>query len=698
MRRLRRHLPDRLHLLCAERARGRVAPVAQRAGDQSGSSHSRVRAGQEPARHGQGRGSLSALRPVRRALSHRGLGHAEVHHRYGPSGTIMPIEAVNDFVIRFANVNGSGSASANLLFARSILRMGVPIAPRNIFPSNIQGLPTWYEVRVSERGHLGARGGADMLVAMNAQTFAQDVAALEPGGYLFYDSTRPLPPSTIRDDIVALGMPLTEICAAQYSEARQRQLYRNIVYVGALAALLDIDLGVMETLAAERFKGKDKLIEANQRALRIGYDEAMSRFAGPLGVRVRRSEAVGDRILVEGNFAAALGAVYGGATVCSWYPITPSTSLAEAFERNCARYRIDGSGRKNYAILQAEDEIAAIGMAIGAGWNGARAFTATSGPGISLMQEFFGLAYFAEIPVVVFDVQRGGPSTGMPTRTQQSDLLSCAFASHGDTKHVLLLPDDPAEAFEFAASAFDLAERLQTPVIVMLDLDIGMNSHLCAPFAWDEHKNYDRGKVLSRDELEKAPNFGRYDDVDGDGIPYRTLPGGHPTRGAYFTRGTSRDRFARYTEEGLPYIDNMERLERKFETARGLLPRPVLKQAAKPTSYGVIYYGSTAAPMDEAQRMLADGGIYVDALRIRAFPLPREVADFIGSHDQIFVVEQNRDAQMRTLLTTDLGIAPGRLTSVLHYNGMPTSARFIYREIAARLRKPAAAPTLERVS
>ncbi len=610
----------------------------------------------------------------------------------------MPIQAVNDFVIRFANVNGSGSASANFLFARSILRMGVPIATRNIFPSNIQGLPTWYEVRVSEQGHLGARGGADMLVAMNAQTFAQDVAALESGGYLFYDSTRPLPPSMTRDDVVTLGMPLTEICAHQYSDPRQRQLYRNMVYVGALAALLDIELPVMETLAAERFKGKDKLIEANQRALRIGHDEARSRFACPLGIRVRRSDAVGDRILVEGNFAAALGAVYGGATVCAWYPITPSTSLAEAFERQCARYRVDpATGRKNYAILQAEDEIAAIGMAVGAGWNGARAFTATSGPGISLMQEFFGLAYFAEIPVVVFDVQRGGPSTGMPTRTQQSDLLACAFASHGDTKHVLLIPDGPNEAFEFAARAFDLAEQLQTVVFVMLDLDIGMNSHLCAPFKWDDVRTYDRGKVLSFEELEKAPNFGRYDDVDGDGIPYRTLPGGHPTRGAYFTRGTSRDRFARYTEEGLPYIDNMERLEHKFETARGLLPRPVLKRAAKPTRIGVLYYGSTAAPMDEAQRMLADEGIHVDALRIRAFPLPRAVADFIDSHDQIFVVEQNRDAQMRTLISTDLGVATDRWTPVLHFNGMPTSARFIHREIAARLPKPAVRQPLEAV-
>ncbi len=611
----------------------------------------------------------------------------------------MPIHAVNDFVIRFANVNGSGSASANLLFAQSILRMGVPIAPRNIFPSNIQGLPTWYEVRVSEDGWLGARGGADILVAMNPQTFAQDVAALEPGGYLFYDSTRPVGHLLTRNDIEVLGLPLTAICAAQYDDPRQRQLYKNIVYVGALAALLDIELQVVETLIGERFKGKDKLIASNLQALKIGYDEAKSRFQCPLGVRLRRSDAVGDRILVEGNFAAGLGAVYGGATVCAWYPITPSTSLAEAFERNCARYRVDkATGKKNYAILQAEDEIAAIGVAVGAGWNGARAFTATSGPGISLMQEFFGLAYFAEIPVVVFDVQRGGPSTGMPTRTQQSDLISCAFASHGDTKHVLLIPDGPNEAFEFAARAFDLAERLQTVVFVMLDLDIGMNSHLCAPFQWDDANVYDRGKVLSFEALEKAPNFGRYDDVDGDGIPYRTLPGAHPTLGAYFTRGTSRDRFARYTEEGLPYIDNMERLEHKFDTARTLVPRPEIKKAAKPTSYGVIYFGSTAAPMDEARHMLAVEELHLDALRIRAFPLAREVADFVGAHERVFVVEQNRDAQMRTLMITDLGVPAEKLTSILHYNGMPTSARFIYREIVGRLRKPAAAQPFEAVS
>ena len=579
------------------------------------------------------------------------------------------------------------------------MRMGVPIAPRNIFPSNIQGLPTWYEVRVSEQGWLGARGGADILVAMNPQTFAQDIAAIEPGGYLFYNSTRPMPASMLRDDLTVLGVPLTEICTAEYSDPRQRQLYKNIVYVGALAALLDIDLSVMEKLVAEQFKGKERLFDANRRALKIGADEARARFDCPLPIRVRRTDALGDKILVDGNLAAALGAVYSGATVCTWYPITPSTGLAEAFERDCARYRVDpATGKKNYAILQAEDEIAAIGMAIGAGWNGARAFTATSGPGISLMQEFFGLAYFAEIPVVVFDVQRGGPSTGMPTRTQQSDLLACAFASHGDTKHVLLIPDGPGEAFEFAASAFDLAERLQTVVFVMLDLDIGMNSRLCTrsngktPGLTIAARS-SRSRNWKRRQISVATTMST-----GTGIPYRTLPGVHPTRGAYFTRGTSRDRFARYTEEGLPYIDNMERLERKFETARALLPRPAVKRAAKPTRVGVLHYGSTAAAIDEALAMLANEDIHVDALRIRAFPIAREVADFIRDHDQSFVVEQNRDAQMRTLLTTDLGIAPARLTSILHYNGMPTSARFINREIAGRLRRPPAAQALESIT
>jgi 2-oxoglutarate ferredoxin oxidoreductase subunit alpha len=597
----------------------------------------------------------------------------------------MPIQGVNDFVIRFANVNGSGSASANLLFARAILRMGAPIAPRNIFPSNIQGLPTWYEVRVAAQGHLGARGGTDMMVAMNPQTFDRDVASIEPGGYLFYDSSRPIPASKLRNDIVVLGMPLTDICTREYAEPRQRQLFKNIVYVGALAALLDIEIGEVEKLIAEQFKGKDRLIAPNLRALRLGYDDAKSRFSCPLGIRVVRSNAAGNRILVDGNFAAGLGAVYGGATVCAWYPITPSTSLAEAFEKNCARLRVDRTtGEKRYAIVQAEDEIAAIGMVVGAGWNGARAFTATSGPGISLMQEFLGLAYFAEVPAVVFDVQRGGPSTGMPTRTQQSDILSCALASHGDTKHVLLLPEDPSEAFEFAALAFDLADQLQTPVFVMLDLDIGMNSHLTAPFAWDDARKFERGKVMSAADLEQGREFGRYLDVDGDGVPWRTIPGTHPTRGAFFTRGTSRDRYARYTEEGDPYIDNMERLLRKFETARKLLPRAEFRAAAQRNRIGVIHYGSTAAAMDEAAQLLAADGVHVDALRIRAFPFGPEVGEFISAHEQVFVVEQNRDAQMRALLMMDLGVDPAQLVAALHFDGTPITARFIHREIAAR--------------
>jgi 2-oxoglutarate/2-oxoacid ferredoxin oxidoreductase subunit alpha len=611
----------------------------------------------------------------------------------------MPIQGVNDFVIRFANVNGSGSASANLLFARSILRMGAPIAPRNIFPSNIQGLPTWYEVRVSAEGHLGARGGTDMMVAMNPQTFDRDVASIEPGGYLFYDSSRPISAAKLRDDIVVLGMPLTDICRREYSDPRQRQLFKNIVYVGALAALLDIEIGEVEKLIGEQFKGKDRLIAPNLHALRIGYDDCRSRFACPLGIRVARSQGVGERILAEGNFAAGLGAVYGGATVCAWYPITPSTSLAEAFDKNCARLRVDrATGEKRYAIVQAEDEIAAIGMVVGAGWNGARAFTATSGPGISLMQEFLGLAYFAEIPAVVFDVQRGGPSTGMPTRTQQSDVLACALASHGDTRHVLLFPDGPGEAFEFGALAFDLADRLQTPIFVMLDLDIGMNSHLCAPFQWDDSRKLDRGKVMSSTDLEAGREFGRYLDVDGDGIPWRTIPGAHPTRGAFFTRGTSRDRYARYTEEGDPYVDNMERLLRKFDTARKLAPRAEPRKAAQPTRIGVIHYGSTAPAMDEAAQLLASKGAHVDALRIRAFPFGPEVGEFIAAHEQVFVVEQNRDAQMRSLLMMDLGIDPAQLVAVLHFDGTPITARFIVREIAARVRGFAAPLTQETVS
>src|SRR5579885_2821454 len=561
----------------------------------------------------------------------------------------MPIQSVNDFVVRFANVNGSGSASANEMYARAVLRMGIPVAPRNIFPSNIQGLPTWYEVRISEAGHLGARGGTDLMVAMNPQTWDKDVAGIEPGGYLFYDATKPLPATKFRDDITVIGVPLTAICNREYSEPRQRQLFKNIIYLGALSALLDMDVAVIEQLISEQYKGKEKLFDANKHALHLGRDWALMNLGCPIGLKLRRANAVGDRIFLEGNSAAALGAVYGGATVCAWYPITPSSSLAEAFTRHCARLRVDPETKKNkFAIIQAEDELASIGMVIGAAWNGARAFTATSGPGISLMQEFIGLAYFAEIPAVIFDIQRGSPSTGMPTRTQQADLISAAYASHGDTKHVLLFPQDPHEAFTFAADALDLADRLQTPIFVMLDLDIGMNDWLVPLLEWDPARKYDRGKVMTYEQLEAGVEFGRYLDVDGDGIPYRTLPGTHPKRGAFFTRGTTKDRYARYSEDGHDYVDNMQRLLAKFETAKRLVPRPVKRAAKEPTRFGAIYFGSTAPALEEALEALEARGIHLDTLRIRAFPFHDDVLDFIKDHERVFVIEQNRDAQMRT--------------------------------------------------
>jgi 2-oxoglutarate ferredoxin oxidoreductase subunit alpha len=600
---------------------------------------------------------------------------------------VTGLQRVNDFVVKFANVNGSGSASANALFAKAILRMGVPMTPRNIFPSNIQGLPTWYQVRVSEAGYLGARGGGvDLMVAMNPQTWAQDVAEIVPGGYLFYDNTKPMPPSKFRDDIVVIGVPLTEITNKAYTESRQRQLFKNIVYLGALAARLEMDVAEIEKLLGEQFRGRDKLVAANVQALHMGRDWALAHLECPIGLTLRRANTVGDRIFIEGNAAAALGAVYGGATVCAWYPITPSSSLAEAFTRYCNRYRVDPETKKNkFAIVQAEDELASIGIVIGAAWNGARAFTATSGPGISLMQEFVGLAYFAEIPAVIFDVQRAGPSTGMPTRTQQTDILSCAYASHGDTKHVLLFPEDPYECFEFAALSFDLADRLQTPIFMMLDLEIGMNDRLCKPLIWDDSRKLDRGKVMTAEELEEGKDFGRYLDVDGDGIPYRTYPGTHPTRGAFFTRGTSKDRRARYSEEGPDYEENMLRLLKKFDTAKQLVPRPIARTAAEPTRLGAIYFGSTSPAMDEAEEILAERGIHVDLLRVRGFPFHNDVKTFISEHDQLFVVEQNRDGQLRTLLINELEIDPARLTRVLHFDGTPITARFISGAIADKV-------------
>jgi len=596
------------------------------------------------------------------------------------------IEAVNDFVIKFANVNGSGSASANELFAKAILRMGVPVSPRNIFPSNIQGMPTWYEARVCEQGYLGRRGGVDMMVAMNPQTWDADVAEISPGGYLFYDSTRPIPESMFRKDIEVIGIPLTEISNAAYTDPRQRQLFKNIIYVGALSVLLDVEAAVFEKLFAEQYKGKEILLDSNVKALHMGRDYVKTNLKAPLGIRVQRADKVGDRIFTDGNSALALGCVYGGATVAAWYPITPSSSVPESFQKYCDKFRVETEGGKNkVAIVQAEDELASIGMVLGAAWNGARAFTATSGPGISLMTEFIGLAYFAEIPATIINVQRGGPSTGMPTRTQQSDLLACAYASHGDTKHVLLFPEDPHECFEHAAAALDLADRLQTPIFVMSDLDIGMNQRLCKPFVWDDAREYDRGKVMTAAELEAGKDFGRYKDVDGDGIPWRTLPGTHPTLGSYFTRGSTRDAYARYSERGPDYIYNMERLLKKFKTAADIVPQPVLRKAAQPTRVGVLYYGSTSPAMQEALDVLTEQGTHLDAMRLLAFPFPQSVDRFIAEHDKVFVVEQNRDAQMHTLLVNELSIDPARLVKVLHYDGTPITARFIGNAIAKNL-------------
>ncbi|HEU0198512.1 MAG TPA: 2-oxoacid:acceptor oxidoreductase subunit alpha [Nevskiaceae bacterium] len=595
------------------------------------------------------------------------------------------LAAVNDFVLRFANINGSGSASANRLVARCLLRMGIPVSPRNIFPSNIQGLPTWYEVRVCEQGWLGRRGGYDFLVQMNPQTWTEDLAGLTPGGYLLYDSSKPLSLSQLRRDVTLIGVPLTQIAARHWDDMRQQQLLKNIMYVGVLSTLLGIEREVIVELAGEHYHGKHELLEPNVQALDLGREYAADKLE-PIDLKVERRDQVGNRIFVDGNEAAALGLVYGGATVCAWYPITPSSSLAEAFQNYCAKLRTDPkTGKHRYAIVQAEDEIAAIGMVTGAGWNGARAFTATSGPGISLMNEIIGLAYFAEIPVTLVDVQRGGPSTGMPTRVQQADVLFCAHASHGDTQHVLLFPEDPYECFEFAAQALDLADRLQTPVFLMSDLDIGMNQSLCKPFHWDDTRRYDRGKVMTAEELEAGKAFGRYRDVDGDGIPYRTWPGTHPTRGSFFTRGTSKDADAKYSERGEDYVEDVDRLKRKLQTARTLLPQPVVRKAAHSTRQGAIYFGSTSPAMVEAVAVLGADGHDLDAMRVRGYPFADSVRDFIAGHDSVFVVEQNRDAQLRLLLIEQFDIDPARLLPILHYDGTPITARFIATAIGKRM-------------
>lgn len=607
------------------------------------------------------------------------------------------VAAVNDFVVRFANVNGTGSASANNMFAKAVFRMGIPSSAKNIFPSNIQGLPTWFEVRISEKGYLGRREGIDLLVSVNPQSMLQDIRSISQGGYFVYDSTRPLHKEFDRPDIHFIGIPMMEICMREYTDPRQRQLFKNMIYVGALSLLLDMDFDVFKGIIADEFKKKEKLIAPNIHAMELGRDYVREHFDYPLPIRMETRDLVGDSIVMDGNSACGLGAVYAGATVAAWYPITPSTSLVNAFEKYANHLRIDKeTGKKKFAVVQSEDELAAIGVVIGANWNGARAFTATSGPGLSLMNEFLGLAYFAEIPVVLTDVQRTGPSTGMPTRTQQSDILLAAYASHGDTKHILLFPSNPKECFDLQAQSFDLAERLQTPVMVMIDLDLGMNEHMSPPLTWDDTRQYDRGKVYSAEDLEKMKTFGRYLDIDGDGITYRTLPGTHPTKGSFFTRGTSRDEFARYTEDGNDYVRNMQRLQKKWKTAKKLVPAPELYQDRFRHAEGVIFFGTTTDAALEALDLLKDLGMGLDAMRLLSFPFSKRVSDFIKNHKKVYVIEQNRDAQMRSLLINELEINPKKLVPVLNYDGTPITAQFITNQILQhQVKKPRGKNTVE---
>ena len=597
------------------------------------------------------------------------------------STKIKAMPKINDFVVKFANVNGSGSASANNMFAKAIFRMGIPVSPHNIFPSNIQGLPTWYEVRISEDNYLGRREGVDLMVAMNEQTIKADIQSVVPGGYVLFDSSKALANDLIRDDINYLPLPLKDICLREFEKPAQRQLFKNIVYVGALAAFLNINFKVLTEMVSEQFRGKEKLILPNIHALELGQKYVNENFEYPLPLQLKKSNKTAGKILIDGNTAVGLGCVYGGATIASWYPLTPSTSVVDSFGKYCNRLRIDpGSGKKKFSIIQAEDELAAIGIAIGAGWNGARAFTASSGPGVSLMQEFLGLAYFSEVPVVLFNIQRVGPSTGMPTRTQQGDLFSCAYASHGDTKQILLFPSTPKECFEFAADAFDISDRLQTPVIVMSDLELGMNEQICDQLSWDDSRVYDRGKVLSTEQLEEIEKFGRYQDIDGDGIPYRTYPGTHPHKGSYFTRGSSHDVNAAYTEDGDVYAEVMDRIALKFETAANYLPIPEISNQAK-HRLGMIYLGTTTGAIQEVLDNLAKKNIALDTLRIKAFPFHQSVKKFINDHELVYIIEQNRDAQLKSLLKIECNANEEQMHSILSYNGLLITAQHIERDI-----------------
>ena len=593
---------------------------------------------------------------------------------------------INDFVIRFANVNGTGSASANNIVAKTIFRMGIPVSPKNIFPSNIQGLPTWFELRVSEDGYLGRRMGINILVGVNPQSLKKDIESVAEGGFFIYDSSKKMREENFRPDIHFIGVPMIKLCIEHYYDARQQQLFKNIVYVGALAALIDLDMDILKGIIAEQFERKPKLIPPNYQALDLGFNYVKAHFDCPLPYQLKKSNKVGDAILVDGNSSIALGAIYAGATIAAWYPITPSTSTVKAFETYAKKLRVDKkSGKNNYAILQAEDELAAIGMVIGASWNGARAFTATSGAGVSLMSEFIGLAYFAEIPVVLINVQRGGPSTGMPTRTQQADIISSMYASHGDTKHVLLWPCSPAECFEMTALAFDLAEKLQTVVFVMSDLDLGMNFHMSPPFKWDKDRTYDRGKILRTEDLEGIKEFGRYLDVDGDGIPYRTIPGTHPTKGAFFTRGTSKNEYAQYREDGESYIRNVDRLSKKWETSKSLVPQPEIIKMNPKIKQAMLFFGTTAYAAEEAEDILEKEGILMNAMRLKSVPFNEDVDQFIKNHDQVFMIEQNKDGQMRSVLINELNVHPDKLISILNYDGAPITADAICTQISAKI-------------
>jgi 2-oxoglutarate/2-oxoacid ferredoxin oxidoreductase subunit alpha len=590
------------------------------------------------------------------------------------------VATVNDVVIKIATVNGTGSASANGLLMKSIFRMGVPVVGKNYFPSNIQGLPTWYEIRVTGDGYQSRSNRVDLMIAMNAQTYARDLAEVAPGGWLVYDSTWPRSKLLDREDVTVLGIPLSKMCNEQFDGARARILMKNIGYVGAVAALLDIDRDIITELLAETFASKPQLIDSNIDAIRLGYDYAAENFVCPLPAKVERRDKTKGHIIIDGNTAAGLGCMYAGATVGAWYPITPSTSLMDSFRSFCSKYRIDEeTGKRTYCIIQAEDELAAIGMVLGAGWNGARSFTPTSGPGISLMSEFLGYAYYAELPAVVFNVQRTGPSTGMPTRTQQADILSCAYASHGDTKHVLLFPSDPGECFTMAQQAFDLSERLQTPVMVLSDLDIGMNDWMVPEFDFDESRIPDRGKVLSAEDVENMEKFYRYLDVDGDGIPYRTLPGTHP-KGSYFTRGSGHTRYGEYTEDAEEYQDVIDRLLVKWETARTMVPEAEI-QYSKFNKAAILSVGSSNGACKEALDRLDAQKISLNYCRVRAFPFADSVKDFIEQHEVVYIVEQNRDAQLRTLLILDCEADPAKLQPLLHYHGMPLNAGFVVKRI-----------------